>query len=285
MFLRPAKAAPAEQLVHARALRDRGRLRSAKGQYHALVATWPATPEAATAQYEWARILESQEDYPAAFEQYQTLIDRFPGRFNFAEIVQRQAALAQRMAAHRSVPFLFGGFASPDRAIPMYERILTNAPAWEGAAEARYRIADIHESGGDLHDAAAAYSSVMYRHADSPWAEKASARRVDVLVRLSEKAPNNTRALDDAWAAAADYMARHPDAERAPLVRIRRDSLLRRRMEAAYEAARYYDRHSKNPEVVRTAYERFLSQFPVSPWTATVQHRLEQLGPAKETAP
>ena len=285
LFLRPAKDTPAAQLAHARGLRDRGSLRRAKSHYHALVATWPASAEAATAQYEWARILESQEDHPAAFEQYQVLIDRFPGRFSFTEVLQRQTALAQRMAAHRAMPFLFGGFASADRAVPMYTQILTNAPAWEGAAEIRHRIGEIHESGGDLYDAAAAYADVAYRHPDSPWAEKAGARRVECLVRVSEKAPNNTRALDEAWAAAVDYLARHPTAERAPLVKLRRDALFHRRAEAAYEAAHYYDRQKRSPDVVRTAYERFLTQFPNSPWTSAAQRRIAELTPAKETTP
>ena len=287
LFLRPAKSTPADQLVHARALRDRGSLRRAKSHYHALVATWPASVEAATAQYEWARILEQQEDFPAAFEQYQVLIDRFPGRFDFHEVIRRQTALAERMATHRALPYLFGGFASPDRAVPMYEQILTNAPAWEGAAETRYRIGEIHEADADLYDAAAAYADVAYRHPQSPWAEKAAARRVECLVRVSEKAPNNTRALDEAWAAAADYLTRHPASERAPLVTLRRDALFRRRAETAFEAARYYDRQKRSPDVVRTAYERFLSQFPNSPWTAAAQRRIAELTPtkAKETTP
>ncbi len=288
LFLRPAKDTPAAQLAYARLLRDRGSLRRAKSHYHALVATWPATPEAATAQYEWARILEAQKDYSGAFEQYQVLINRFPGRFDFTEVIGRQAALAERVATHRSLPFLFGGFTSPDRAVPMLEQILTNAPAWSGAAEARFRIGDIYEAEGthnSLFEAAAAFANVTYLHPDSPWAEKAAARRVECLVRASAKAPNNSRILDDAWASAIDYLARYPASERAPLITLRRDALFRRRAEAAYKAAHYYDRQKRSPDVVRAAYEHFLSQFPNSPWTAAAQRRIAELAPAKETTP
>lgn len=285
LFLRPAKKSPADQLAYARSLRDANRLRRARSHYHALVATWPAAPEAAVAQYEWARILEAQDDPIAAFDQYQSLIDRFPGRFDFAEVTRRQTEMAQRMATHRSLPFLFGGFSSPDRALPMYERILTNAPAWPGAPEIRTRMGEILESSGELAQAAAAYADVIYRHSETPWAEKAGARRIECLIRLSEKAPNNTRALDEAWAATVDYLTRFPASERASLIQLRRDALLRKRAEGAYEAARYYDRQKRKPEVIRTAYERFLAQYPSSPWTMTVKRRIEELSPAKEPTP
>lgn len=285
MFLRPARSEPGPQLSHARSLRDAGSTRRAKNQYRALVSTWPASVEAPVAQYEWARILEDQDKIEPAFEQYQALIDKFAGRFDFNDVISRQLDLAQRRADLRSFRFVFGGFHVPERALPMYEQILANAPSWERAAEIRYTMGFINETVGELLDAASVYAVTMNRHAGSPWAERAALRRVECLARLADRAKNDTRALDEVWFAVVDYIARHPASDDAARMTELRDDLLVRRARNAYEAARYYDRQRKSPEVVRTAYERFLANFPNTEWTDIVQGRLKELTPAKESTP
>ena len=283
--MRPAKGTPAQQLAHARALRDRGWTRSAGRAYRALVSTWPVSAEAVTAQYERARLLETGGNLKEAFEEYQLLIDRYPGRIDFADVLRRQAAIADRIASARSMSWLFGGFTTPERALPFYGQILTNAPAWEHAPAVALAIARIHEENGELAQAATAYADVRFRYPTSPEAEEAAARRVECLWRMTEHAPNNIAALDEAWSASVDFLARHPQSPHAANVRARQEALFRRRAAAAYEAARFYDRRKSSSVVVRAAYERFLAQFPNSPWSEPVRRRLAELGRPKEPTP
>lgn len=282
LFVRPAKATPDQQLALARSLRAGGRSRGAMRAYRALVATWPASAAAVAAQQEWAQLLESRGDWEGAFEQYQQLIDRYPSKIDFDAALARQAALADRIANRRTMSWLFGGFSTPERALPLYQQVLTNAPNWDRAAEIALAAARIVEQSGDWAAAAAAFADVRFRYPATRQAEEAAARRVDCLSRLAERAPNNTALLDEAWSASADFLANFPSSSRAPSIRLRHDVLLRRRAKAAYEAARFYDRASFSNDVTRAAYERFLAQFPSSPWTPVVRRRLAELGPAKE---
>lgn len=281
-FLRPAKKTPAEQLVYARNLRNWGHWIRAGRHYHALVATWPASPEAPTAQYEWARMLEDRGALQDAFDQYQVLMERYAAQFRFEEILARQYDLANRTMASRRLRFLFGGYPAWDRAIPMYERIVTNAPAWSNAPISQFNVGRIHELEGDLRPALAAYTLVQYRFPASGVAEEAAFRRTQCLAELVQRAPNDSALLEETWSAIVQFLRDYPKSTQTTVVEAQRDRLLRRRAQLAYDTARYYDRHGRSPDAARTAYERFLMQFPNTEPSAAVRQRLKELGKPTE---
>lgn len=283
--MRPAYNNPSNQLAYARSLRDSGRPRGAARAYRALVNTWPAAPEAVAALLERARLLEERGLWDDAFDAYQQLISRYAGRFDFSEVITRQIRLADRVADRRSMRWLFGGFSTPERALPLYAQILTNAPNWSGAPAVALKIARIHEENGDLAEAIAAYADVRIRYPDSPEAEEAAARRIECLLRLARRAPNNTAVLDEAWSSIRDFLARYPQSAHAPHIRQRGEEVGERRARIAFESARLYDKPRYSNDVIRTAYERFLAQFPESPWAPVARRRIAELGGRREPQP
>ena len=72
-FLRPAEKNPAAQLVLADQLRQAGRVKKAMKQYAALTVYWPESREAASAQYQYAKIWDSLGKEHRAFDEYQRL--------------------------------------------------------------------------------------------------------------------------------------------------------------------------------------------------------------------
>ncbi|MCX7819189.1 MAG: tetratricopeptide repeat protein [Kiritimatiellae bacterium] len=277
LFLRPAHADASNQLAHARALRDAGRPRGAARAYRALVNTWPAAPEAVTALLERARLLEERGQWEDAFADYQQLVSRYAGRFDFNEVIARQIRIADRIADRRSMRWLLGGFSTPERALPLYAQILTNAPTSPGAPAVALRIARIHEQNGDLAEAVAAYADVRIRYPDAPEAEEAAARRIGCLMRMARRAPNHTAVLDEAWSSILDFLRRYPRSAQTPLIETYRSEVAQRRARIAFESARMYDRARYSNNVIRTAYERFLAQFPDSPWSPTARRRIAEL--------
>lgn len=278
LFLRPAHPDPSNQLAYARSLRDGGRPRGAVRAYRALILTWPASAEAVDALLERARLLETRGLLDDAFSDYQQLVTRYAGRFDFHEVIAQQIQLADRIMARRSLPWLFGGFSTPERALPMYAQILTNAPNWSSAPAVALRIGRIHEENGDFAEAIAAYADVRIRYPNSPEAEEADERRIECLLRLARRAPNHTAVLDEAWGSIHDFLARYPQSPRARQIAARGSDIAERRAQIAFEAARLYDRPRYSNQVVRTAYERFLTQFPDSRWAPVARRRIAELG-------
>ncbi len=282
-FNRPERNNARNQLIWARQLQSRNELRRASRAYRALVTTWPGSPEAPLAQWGLAQTLDARGKLEDAFDEYNNLATRFTGGYPYDSIVQRQFEIARTiMDKRRGRLLIFGGFKAPERAVPMFEKVIQNAPRAPFASEAQYLIGHAYELSEQLELAVVAYMTTTHRYPTSPWAEQASFGRARSLIRLSEESPNDEEALDQAWAAIVVYLNSFPTSKDAELARAYRDNLLRRRAKNAYDKAVFYDRIAKRPESARQAYDNFVRQFPDSEWSSIARTRMQELSPSVE---
>ncbi len=276
-MLAPAGASPAEQLAHARALRDKGSLRRANRHYRALVASWPSAPEAPVALLERAQLLDACNQTEDAFDAYRELTERYPGLFPFDEVFRRQLAIAETALFQRRLRFLFGGFTNPELVIPMLERLTKSAPSGADAARARLLLGKAHELNDAPASAAAAYAEIEQRHPDDPLAPEAAFRRAQCLLELSRRAPGDRRLLEDAVFAFERFLRLYPNADHAAAAREHRNALRARLAEMVWKEAVFYDRRSSRPSSAIGPYERFLEQFGDTAWAPQARARLEIL--------
>jgi outer membrane assembly lipoprotein YfiO len=275
---RAAKETPAEQLAHADALRDAGRRGKAMRAYNALVAAWHGSEEAPAAQFAYARLCEEKGDYAKAFREYQYLIDHFAGRFPYREALDRQFRIANLIMTRR-----FGnwgplpGFHAPERALPLFEQIVENAPGGDLAAECRFSIGLIHEQGGDMEDAARAFERVRNRHPDSPFAPEAAFRQAYCRYTLSRKSPRDDARCRAALAALASFLRDFPDSPNREEAQQYRDSLHAHWVGMAFDRAAYYDRIARNPEAAVIAYSDFVQRFPLTEQAKEAKERIAVL--------
>ncbi len=283
LFLRPAKKNPADQMAYAQSLVAQNSLRQATRQFKALTIYWPVAPEAALAQYEYAKLLEARGKYFKAFDEYDYLIKHYSGQFPHDEVLERMFQIAVRMMNTRKGKFLvFPGFQAPERAVPLFEKILENGPEWSRAAETQYLTGQAYELSGQPELAVVAYMASEFRYPNSAFVEESALGKVRCFYELSLQSPNDDQARDEAWAAVLMYQSRHPNSEAAPLIAEYRQSLARRRAKAAYDRATYYDKLAKRPESALIEYERMVALFPDSDWTGLARLRIEELKPLVE---
>jgi outer membrane protein assembly factor BamD (BamD/ComL family) len=174
--------------------------------------------------------------------------------------------------------FLFlPGFKSPERAVPLFEKILEHGPEWGKAPEVQYLVGWANELSQQYELAVAAYLTTQVRYPDTPFAEKAAYNRALCLERLAHSEPNNEAALDEAWSAMQQFAIRYSNSDKAPDVIQHRDDLLRRRAHIAYDRARYYDTIAHQPKAALLEYRDFVRLFPHSDWTPQAQKRIEAL--------
>ncbi len=282
-FNRPSEKTAEAQLDHADQLRDARRWRKASRAYHALVMTWPGAPEAPTAQLRYAEMLQKRGLPEDAFNAYQDLMDRFAGAFPYDEVLARQFEIAKdEMSRRRGKWLLFGGWKAPERAIPMFEKIVQNGPQWANAAEAQYLMGRAYELSEQQELAVGVYLVVQQRYPTSPFAEEASFARARCWYMLSEDSPNDEESLDQAWTAVSSYLANHARSDNAALAKEMKNTLFIRRARAAYEKAVYYDRVAKKPLAALQSYQNFVKLFPNSEWTSVAQLRMDELSKVVE---
>lgn len=274
----PNKKNDIEQEKFAYQLYRDGRLRKAANAYQALVYAWPDSPKAALAQLALAKTQQKRGRYDEAFNEYQYLIDHYPGQFIYTDVLEFQFQIATYLMHAKTGKFLFfPGFASPERALPMFEKIIRNAPSWDKSPIAQYNIGRIHEMNGNEEEAISAYESLQNRYPSSTWAAQASFREASCLCRLADQRKNDENALNSARAALVDFIRSHPESQDASTARTLLHALNIRRASMAYERARFYDQHTERREAALIAYEDFIKNFPSSDLASAARNRIDQL--------
>jgi tetratricopeptide (TPR) repeat protein len=283
LFNRPKEKAPDAQWAHVQALDRAGRTRAAANQALALRLFWPHSPEAPEAQLLYARLMERRGHLQAAFDAYQHLMEHYTGRFEFNEVVDRQMQIAKTLMEQKKGKFLFlPGFSAPERAIPLFEKIVASAPEGSHTAEAYYLMGDANERTYEYDKAIDAYFTALNRFPGSEFAEKSSYAQAQCHIKLADDSPNDNRALDTARAACLLFLQQHPDSAHRAAIEADLARLRDRQVQNAYALALYYDRILRKPEAALIEYRSFVALFPNAEQAADARLRIEQLAPTRE---
>lgn len=281
---RPAQPSPAEQLAYAQAQEAEGNLKKAERHYNVLVHRWHLSAEAPVAQFAYARLLYERGRYERAFREFQYMVQFFSGHFDYNQVLDYQLRIGNHMLGKRWATFgIFRGFESPERALPMLEAIVENAPNWEKTPSIRLTIAMVYENAGEHDKAVKAYEAVIQAHPGRPEAQTAAYRQAICLADLSDKSPRDERSCRNALSSLASFLAAYPQNENRADAQARLESL-KVRLEAMYfERARYYDEIEKRPAAALVSYRDFLKRFPGSDRAPAILERIAELEQKEET--
>ncbi len=285
-FHRVSRDTPAAQLAYAHGLLSKGELRRAGRAYNALVYRWHNSPEAVHAQLSYAKVLFDLRKYTKSFDEFQYLVEQFAGRFAHDEAIRHQYQIANHvMNVRHGKLLLFEGFSDPEQALPLFEKLVVNAPNWPEAAKVRLTIGIIHEEAKDYEEAVVAYETVEQFHPRSPEAEDAAFRKAHCRYILSRKARRDERSCREALSALATFKARYPLSERIAEVEAFHKELQERLAQLYYERATFYDRIAKRPESALIAYRDFVKKFPASSLADHADQRIRELERRAEASP
>ncbi len=278
LFLRPKKKTPTAQWDFVQQLETAGKTRDAANQSLALRIYWPNAPEAPAAQMRYARLLEQRRHPEKAFEAYQYLVEHYPGRFEFTEVLNRQMQIAKDTMNRKKGKFLFfPGFTAPERAIPYFGQIVTNAPEGPHTAEAYYLIGVANQRVYEYEKAIDAFFTSINRFPNSPFAERSALAQVECHLKISQDSPQDKRAMDTAHAAATLFLKRYPNSDSAPEVENQLHLLRTRQIENAYARARYYDKILRNTTAALMEYKAFVALYPNAEQAPKARARIAKL--------
>jgi outer membrane protein assembly factor BamD (BamD/ComL family) len=274
----PNCATAAEQMKLAAQYHREKRYRKTANAYQALIYAWPDSPEAPKAQFELARVQEERELYDKAFDEYQYLFDYYPGQFDYRDVLGRQFKIANYLMTTRKGSFLFfPGFEAPERAIPLFEKIILNAPTWEYAATCQLNIGIIHELNEEEEEAVTAFEIVQNRYNDETILAQASFREAQCLTKLYRNRPNDENSCNAARAALVQFIRAYPGHEKVAESRTLLAQLNDEQARRAFELARYYDQIAHRPKAALIAYEGFLKKYPSHDYAGQARQRIENL--------
>lgn len=283
-YRHPERETAQKQLQQAFGYYTQGRYRKAANAYQALVYAWPDSPEAPQAQLALAKVQEIRELFTKAFDEYQYLFEYYPGHFNYQEVLDRQFKIANYMMKTPKGAFLiFPGFAAPERALPMYEKLIKNAPTGRHAATAQLNIGIIHEMNEEEEEAVIAYEVLQNRYNDANLSAQAAFREAHCLVKLHNQRPNDEDACNAARAALVQFITTYPGDEQVEQARGFLKALNDQQAKRAYDLARYYQTIAHRPKAAIVAYEDFLRKYPNTALAASAKEELNILNKGSKT--
>ena len=278
LWQKPKKKDAAAQLVYAQKLEDKGRTKKACKQYNALVRKWHESPEAVRAQYSFSKLLEKRKKYNKAFDAYQYMAIFYAGRFNHEDLLTKQMSLADKTREKRRIRLLFfKGSTHPGEAIPMYTKIIKNAPEWKNADNALFNIASIQEELKQYSDARDSYNKLLQLYPKSELIDASAFHSAYCSYTISNKSPRDKLLCRDALSAQADYLNNYAQSK-DNVARTKKCmvELKYRLAKMYYDTAKFYDK-SGHLKAALIAYNDLVKRFPDSALTSQAIKRIDYI--------
>ena len=247
------------------------------------VNVWQFSDFAPQAQYLMGRCHEAKGEDEAAFKAYQKLIERYPKVANYDEVLLRQMTIANRFLAGQwfklfnTVPF----FASMDKTIKLYEKIIKNGPYSEVAPQAQINVGKAHENKvfKEYPEAVRAYEKAADRYADQKAGKEALYLVGDTYYKQAGRAEYDQSVAGQSIATFTDFITLHPDDARVTEATKKIGTLKGEQARGAMDIARYYERNHKweGAKIYYNAVVDALKDKPADPQVQDALRRIESI--------
>lgn len=262
-------------------------LRSAKR----ILAEWPLSDFASEAQFYAgeAYILRKMDE--KAFDEFQLLIDLYPKSPRYDEALNRQFEIATRFLDGQRTRILWGKvpfFKSMGIAIEMNEKVISNGPYTDTAAQAQLNIGLANERKKSLFmlsfsekytDAAAAYEQAAFKYFDRPdISSDALFRAGNAYFKQARTGEYDQGFSEKAILSYQDFIAMFPDDERVPEANENIATLKREQSRGSYLIARFYEKRKKYVASL-IYFNDSIAKDPTSEFAELSRKKISQLQP------
>ncbi|MBO5940070.1 MAG: tetratricopeptide repeat protein [Kiritimatiellae bacterium] len=273
----PKGASASEQLAIAAKYEEKGDFKDAAEAYDKLVREWPASSEAATAQFRLATVLENNlAEYADAYEEYAYLLDFYPNSCDLAKIAEAQYKLVNLLHDTRKM-FLGMSFTGNRELRQSYERIVRRTPGADYVPQALLKIANLRELDADYEDAIQVYSTLRSRYIGTNEARAAlyleAKARMWLVRRLAYNHPR-CKDTENYLKLALRNDPSHPNAEE---MRTWLKDLSSYLSEDAWKRAKFYDSRQRTRHAAIASYTRFIAEHPDSVHVEEARARIAEL--------
>lgn len=250
-----------------------------------VVRVWPLSDYAPQAQYLVGRCYEAQGKDEKAFREYQKVLEKQPKIANYAEILQRQYAIANLFLGGKW--FRLWGvipYPSMDKTAELYEKIVKNGPYSDVAPEAQMKIGSAREKQKNFPLAAKAYETAADRYHDRPQvAADALYRQALAYQKQAQTAEYDQSTAGQAIATFTDFITLFPNDKRVSEAQRIISLLKTEQARGNFQIAKFYEKYQKW-KGARVYYNEVLLSDPNSPYANEARQRIDELKKRSQTA-
>jgi len=272
------KDSPQEQLAFAVAFFDRQDYDRARREFKKLLRAYPASPEAAEAQYHLSRCYEEDGDYYKAFLEYRKTLQTYPSTHRFQEILEREYQLGNYFLSGKKRKVLGKVAILParDKAVEIFQAIVDDGPFSEYGVLSQYKLGLAHLALHDYELAVSAFEQLISRYPDSPLVDDARFQMAQASLKGTFKAGYDQAPTDVAIRELEAFVKSYPESELTGEARRRLEELKERRAQHEFQVAQFYERRRETTSAL-LYYTTIVDRFAHSSWGPKAAARIQVL--------
>jgi outer membrane protein assembly factor BamD len=275
----------------ARKSEEGGSRRSAIKTYGNVAKKYPNSIYAPEALYRSARLRLAGRDFQKAFEDFQSVLGRYPNTKRFNEIIGEQYRIASALldgARGRMLWGLLPGFTARDKALEFFETILANAPYSDYAPLSLMNIARGHQKLNQIEDAIDALDRMINNYPQSLLAPDAYLKLGQTHATLVDGPYYDQAATKESITYFTDFMLLFPSDTGVAAAEKGLDNMKTMLAQSKMKIGDFYFYKRDNYTAAKVFYNEAITSYPESPIAARAKLRLadvEAKASGKKVAP
>jgi outer membrane protein assembly factor BamD len=269
-----------DQMNRARDAEESGSLRTAIRAYTAIAKRYPNSIYAPEALYRSARLQLGRKEYDKAFQNFQTVLSRYPNTKRFNEIVGEQYRIASALLDGARSRIFFGVLPGPrhrERAIGYFETILGNAPYSDYAPLSLMNIARAYQKFGDEAAAIDALDRMINNYPQSLLAPDAYLKLAQTHAQLVDGPYYDQANTKEAITYFEDYMILFPGDTNVTAAEKGLDGMKNMLAESKMKIADFYFYKRSNYTAAKVFYNEAITAYPDSAIARRAKARLQDV--------
>jgi len=272
------KETPAEQLQFALAYYEAGDYEKAIKAFKKLIKHYPRAREAPDAQYYIGLVLENQEEYFAAYKNYQDVIDRYPFSERAGEIVKRQYDIGVKLleGLESRGKFMDALTGTDYNVVDVFRTVIKNAPYGDYAAPSQYKIGLYLLEKRLFQEARDEFEKVMNDFPNSEWAKVAKYQIAVADASRSTDPQYDQKITQAAVEEFEDFLENYPDAELSNDAKGQIQQLREKEAENNFVIAEFYEKQ-KNYKAAKIYYQIIVNEYRTSSWLPKALNKIREM--------
>jgi outer membrane protein assembly factor BamD len=268
-----------DMMNKARKYEDEGSNRSAIRLYEKVAAKYQGSVYAPEALFRAGQLLNRNHQYYSAFQDFQTILRRYPSTKRFNDVIGEQYRIASALmdGAHNRLWGIFPEFSNRTRAIEYFEVILLDAPYSDYAPLALMDAARGYQNNKDTEQAIDSLDRLVNTYPQSVLAPVAYLKLGDLHASLTEGPKYDQASTKEAMTYYEDYMILYPGDADIPKAAAGVDKMKTILAQSKIYIGDYYFYKRSNFTAAKVFYNEAITAYPESKPAALAKKRLDDL--------
>lgn len=281
-----AKDTPERSFEYAKTFYDSKDYDEAIKGFEALISSFPLSDLAGEAQYYIGRSYEAMQKYYYAYLAYQKVIDEYPGSKRIAEVIAKEYEIADFFYNQEKAKILgksIGMFSSKDKALEIFQKIVSDAPYGEYGPLAQYKIGIYYRDTARYKEAIDEFNKLIDNYPQSKLVVEARYEIAICLFEIAAQRDYKQADIDKAIREFQDFLTDCSEDKLTAEALNKLSELKQKKAEGIFSIAQFYEKQGDLDSAL-IYYKEIRDSLGDTPWVIKAVERILVINKGRENA-